>query len=249
MSRNFELLRQAGKEQDLLRTSAEIAASTPRNNGRLDLESLTREEVMKLVQQVFLVPSRGEGPRTVLFSGVGHGDGCSWACARAGEALASQGGRSVCLVDANLRSPSLHEYFGVNNLNGLTEATFEDGPLQDFVQKLIPDNLCLVPSGSRASDLHTMLASDRLRSRITELRTKFDHVLIDAPPLGLYADAILLGQLTDGVILVVGANSTRRETARKAKESLEAAQVRLLGAVLNRRTFAIPEALYRKVLG
>jgi len=80
-----------------------------------------------------------------------------------------------------------------------------------------------------------------------ELRAEFDYVLVDAPPVNLYADAILLGQLADGVVLVVQANSTRRETARKVKETLQAAKVNLLGTVLDKRTFPIPEPFYRRL--
>ena len=87
----------------------------------------------------------------------------------------------------------------------------------------------------------------RLRARITELRGEFDQVLIDTPPIHSYGDAILLSQLTDGVVLVVGSNSTRREPTRIAKESFDAAKIPILGAVLNKRTFPIPEALYRKL--
>jgi Mrp family chromosome partitioning ATPase len=87
----------------------------------------------------------------------------------------------------------------------------------------------------------------RLRARVSELRHEFDHLLIDTPPLGAYTDALLVGQLTDGVILVVGSNLTRREPTRIAKENLEAARVPVLGAVLNRRTFPIPEAFYQRL--
>ena len=80
-----------------------------------------------------------------------------------------------------------------------------------------------------------------------ELVGKFDRVLINAPPASLYADAALLGKLVDGVILVLKSSSTRREAARKVKESFDAASVRLMGAVLNERTFPIPERLYRKL--
>jgi Mrp family chromosome partitioning ATPase len=71
--------------------------------------------------------------------------------------------------------------------------------------------------------------------------------LLDAPPVNLYADATLLGRLAEGVVLVLQANSTRREAARKAKESLESAKVRLWGAVLNKRTFPVPEFVYRNI--
>src|SRR5207247_10608677 len=89
--------------------------------------------------------------------------------------------------------------------------------------------------------------SERLRTRAVELCAVFEHVLSDAPPIHQYADPVLLGQMADGLILGVEANATRPETARKAKESLQAANVRLLGAVLNKRTFPIPEALYHKL--
>jgi Mrp family chromosome partitioning ATPase len=79
------------------------------------------------------------------------------------------------------------------------------------------------------------------------MRAAFEFVLIDAPPASLYADAPLLGQLADGVVLVVEAHSTRREPALAAKASLEAANARVLAAVLNKRTFAIPEIIYRNL--
>ncbi len=246
MSRNFELLRQAEKEQEVFRTSSSPTAPTNSRHPGLNLEAFAREEEIKLVQRLFLAP-RPDAPQAVLFSGIEHGDGCSWICARASETLAAQAQGSVCLVDANLRSPSLHQYFGVENSCGLTDAVLESGPIRNFAQQLTTRSLWLVPCGSRKADLPALLTSDRLQSRIKELRAEFDHVLIDAPPVNLYADAILLGQLADGVILVLESNSTRREAARRAKETLEAAKVRLLGVVLNKRTFPIPEALYRKL--
>jgi Mrp family chromosome partitioning ATPase len=72
-------------------------------------------------------------------------------------------------------------------------------------------------------------------------------MLIDAPGISVCGDAQLLGQIADAAILVIEANSTRRLTARKAKESLDAAGVRLLGTVLNNRIFPIPEGIYRKL--
>ena len=80
-----------------------------------------------------------------------------------------------------------------------------------------------------------------------KLKEEFGFILIDAPPVSSGADAVLLGQMTDGVILVVEANSTRREMARTAKETFEGANVKVLGAILNNRTFPIPEALYRNL--
>jgi receptor protein-tyrosine kinase len=86
-----------------------------------------------------------------------------------------------------------------------------------------------------------------LKTRLAELRSQFDYALIDAPPLARYADAITLGQLADGFVLVLEANSTRREAAIRLAENLRAAQIRILGAVLNKRTFPIPKSLYDRL--
>ena len=72
-------------------------------------------------------------------------------------------------------------------------------------------------------------------------------MLVDAPPLNQYADGSILGQIADGVVLVLEANSTRRESALKAIEALRGAQADVLGAVLNKRTFPIPESVYRRL--
>jgi Mrp family chromosome partitioning ATPase len=245
MSRNFELLRRAGKEGLLLGRSD---GDTPANNNghrQLDLGGQAQEEVIKLVQRVFVFPN-SHAPRAVVFSSV-QGNGSSEICFRAGEVLAAQGSGSVCLVDANLRAPSLHQLLGVGRFPGLADATVKPGPIKDFAVRITGGNLWVVPPGSPAAEAQRLFSSDQLRSRMGELRAEFEYVLIDAPPVSSYADAVLLGQMADGVVLVVEANSTRRETARMAKESFENAKVKLLGAILNNRTFPIPEALYRKL--
>jgi len=207
---------------------------------------LSREEETKLVQRLFLLPGTAS-PHTVVFLGVEQGNGCSWVCARAAETLAAQRVGSVCVVDANMRSPSLHQYFGILNGKGLAEAVFQRGSLRKYTKQLPAENLWLLTSGSLISDPHALLSSDGLRSRIEELRATFDYVLIDAPPVNSYTDATLLGRFADGVVLVVEADATRREAAQKAKESLEDAGLRLLAAVLNKRTFPIPETIYQKL--
>ena len=208
--------------------------------------AFNREEEIKLVQRVFLLSGKN-APRAVVFAGVEHGDGCSWICARASETLASQVTGTVCVVDANLRSPSLHQYFGLNNNRGLTEAVLHSSPLQKYAQQLPAGNLWALTSGSLPSDPQAFLTSENLRSRIIELRGAFDFVLIDTPPVGPYADASVVSQMADGVVLVVAANFTRREAALRAKEIVEAVNSRVLAAVLNKRTLPIPEGIYRKL--
>jgi capsular exopolysaccharide synthesis family protein len=245
MSRNFELLQQAERDRELFVVSGTRPAPTNGKRGHVDLEAFTREERIKLVQRVFLLPG-ADAPRVVVFCGVEAGDGASWICAHVGETLASQVNGAVCVVDANLRNPSIHRYFRTENLSGLTDAIARSRPARDLARQMPGGRLWILASGSRSFDPGAVLTSKRFRSYLNELRAEFDFVVIDAPAVNLYADAVLLGKLADGTVLVVQANSTRREAARKAKESLESAKVKLIGVVLNKRTFPIPEALYRR---
>lgn len=85
------------------------------------------------------------------------------------------------------------------------------------------------------------------RERLGELRTEFDYMVVHAPAAGVYSGTCLLGQASDGLVLIIEAGYTRRSTAQKTKERLHAANVKILGAVLNGRTFPIPESIYRRL--
>jgi succinoglycan biosynthesis transport protein ExoP len=201
--------------------------------------------VQRLVQRLFLMPDPEAVPQVVLFAFVGAGNGGSRLCARVAERRAAEGRGSVCVVDTNLHFPVLHQFFGMSGKKGLTEALCARGAVRSFVEPVAGSNLWVMSCGSAVAEVGAHLSPERLRACTSELRAEFDCVLIDAPPTSFLEDLVVLGRVSDGVVLVVEANATRRETARKAKESLEAANVRLLGAVLTERTFPLPEALYR----
>jgi Mrp family chromosome partitioning ATPase len=123
----------------------------------------------------------------------------------------------------------------------------EDGPVRTFVRPLHIANAWLLSCGSLGPGSLDLLNSRHMKARFDELRAQFDYLLIDAPSLSRYADATALGRFTDGLVLVLEANSTRKETALNVMENLRAAQIPVLGAVLNKRTFPIPESLYRRL--
>jgi succinoglycan biosynthesis transport protein ExoP len=190
------------------------------------------QEATKLVYKLF---SAAGDPAlsSVLFCGIDQAHNSSAICVRTGEILAAQMQKSVCVVDANLRSPSIHNYFGLKNQHGFSDAILQQGPLRGFAQQLPSGNLWVMTAGAVQPQGLVFSSGEQLRSRMLELRSLFDYVLIDAAPAGLFLDAIILGQLVDGAILVIEPNSTKRETAFQAKGALEAAKVRILGAVLN----------------
>jgi Mrp family chromosome partitioning ATPase len=228
-----------------------VSGVAPREVGhlspRLDKAALARDEATKLMERLFLFEGKHLPARAVIFSSVDSREGSGGICVRTGEALAARVSGRICLVDANLYAPSLHRLFGIENGCGLHEMALEKGPIEGWTRLVCGENLWLVTAGGPAKDSHALLASAGIRQRLSELRSAFDYVLIEAPAVTVNGTASLLGPLADGVVLIVEANATRREVARRAKESLERANVPLLGAVLNNRTFPIPDIIYRNI--
>jgi Mrp family chromosome partitioning ATPase len=246
MSKNIEVLLRAKEATELLGSKTISHENSEVWRSPVCVDRTKHAEAAELVQRVFLL-SAHEAPRVVVFCGVGHVDGGSLICARAAENLANQIGSSVCVVEGDFHSPSLHQYLGVDNTRGLADALLESGPIQDFIRPLPKGNLFVLPGGSRSREIQGLWKSDRLQFRIAELRREFSYVLVYGPEMNQYVDGMLLGRIADGVILILESMVTRRESARTAAEQLAAANVKILGAVLNNHPLSIPETLYRKL--
>jgi Mrp family chromosome partitioning ATPase len=254
MSRNFELLQKVEKEREanLQRElqvqrsfpSVEDAVNSTQTLHHLEMDDFSRVEITKMVERLFLIP---ESCKAVVFSAVEHGDGCSWIAARTATQLAARVIGSVCLVDANFHAPSLDNVFGVDNVRGLRDALSKPGAVRGFAQRVSPANLWLLPAGAPSLPGERSIESESVGMRIGELRRDFDFVLIDTPPLSLCADAISLAHSADGIAVVVGANSTRRDMSKQAVSDLGKSKVRLIGTVFNKRTSAIPAVIHRRL--
>lgn len=243
MSKHFELMQQLERERSA--GDERFSTQTPEARSRSAAAEgqWASDEALRLVQQVFLLQAQ-EPPRVVVFAGIDHGNGCSQMAASVAETLARNSSKSVCLVEGNFRSPALPSMFRTTNHHGLTDSLLRPGPIQSFAKEIEPDKLWLLSSGTLAADSASLLASAHLGERFKELRAAFDFVIVDAPPLTKYSDAIVLGQQADGLIVVLEANATRREAASVAIANVRSANVPILAAVLNKRTFPIPQKLY-----
>lgn len=254
MSKNFELMQEALRVQRAPTSSQAPAkvmfleAERDRNASRTlsSFDAVAQQECFKVVQRLFLVQPPNQF-HAIVFAGIDRGDGCSRICVEVSRILAANTSASICLLDANFRSPSLHEFLGVPNSEGLSDSLAEEGDIRTFAKQLEPSNLWLLSAGTMDSDSPSLLNSDRLKLRLQELRHSFEYVIIDSPALNLYTDALALGGIAEGLVVVLQADSTRRESALKGLQTLREARVNVLGAVLNRRTFPIPSFVYRRL--
>jgi Mrp family chromosome partitioning ATPase len=249
MSRNYEVLRRLGQEVRVLDSPFADAPIFPDSAGSVKqignhkarVEHELRPAIESLIQQLFFT-DRTPGVSAVSICTIERHSERTGICARTADMLALRSG-SVCIADLDLRAPSVHSYFGLNNHKGIADSLASGKPISDFGQQLAGGNLTVFSSGEAGVDLHS--SAEALKACIHELRVHFDYVLIESPPLSDFLESTLVGRLVDGIVIALEANATRRETALRWKDQLERAQVTVLGTVLNNRTFPIPQAIYK----
>ena len=169
----------------------------------------------------------------LLVTSVAPVEGKSLTLANLAVAMA-QGDKRTILVDTDLRRPTLHTLFGLNNDKGLTSLFIDaKGPIEPAFKDVKVPNLQVLTSGPLPPNPAEVLGSQRMLDVIAALKQRADIVLFDAPPVIAVTDAAVLGTRVDGMVLVVDAGQTRREHAKRAKEQLETLNIRIVGAVLN----------------
>jgi succinoglycan biosynthesis transport protein ExoP len=149
-------------------------------------------------------------------------------------------GRRVVLVDMDLRRPGLSKFFNLENKLGVgdiildSERPLNAGSIEEFAQETSVANLFLLSAGTLAGDkLPLMLYNTRLTQLLERLGRDFDFVLVDTAPVGLFADARVLGRLSDGVILVLRADQTTKDSALETRRRMEDDGTPLVGMILN----------------
>ncbi len=145
----------------------------------------------------------------------------------------AQSGKQVCLVDADLRRPTLHTLFNVPQEPGVT--TLLVNAKEDVGIPLAPTGvpgLSLLPSGALPPNPADILGSNKMAALLDSLKSMVDVVVFQSPPVTVAVDAAVLAAQTDGLLLVVRTGHTRRDRVEQAKELLERFRVRLLGAVM-----------------
>jgi capsular exopolysaccharide synthesis family protein len=189
------------------------------------------------------VPLNGENSLQSRILGVASMDameGKTTVLTNLGVAAAERNLR-VLLIDADVRRPRLHEIFNIANNRGLTDllqrpdcANFVDrSPVEGLAQPTHIANLWVLPSGRSHRDAARLLYSANLAALLRRFRRDFDLVLIDTSPLNLYADARILGRISDGLVIVVRSNTKTAEELRVTYQKLSQDRIPMLGMVLN----------------
>ena len=174
------------------------------------------------------------------------GEGKTVTCAQLGRSLASTGRQKVLLVDVDIRKADLTHGMGDCRSPGLTEYLLGGVPLQQILRATKVPNLSLITSGIEVNSPADLLAGDKFKSFLKEIRTMYDMILLDTPPVLPVADTPTIRELTDGFLFVYRAGFTPYTMLRQAMEEL--GEKNVLGAVLNGVEVA-SDSYYRKYYG
>jgi len=156
----------------------------------------------------------------------------------------AQTGKSVLVIDADLRNPTQHKLFGLDNRQGLSVALVQDQDYRDYVKETAVPGVKVLTGGPIPPNPAELVGSKRMKRLIDEASEQFDLVLIDTPPIIAVTDAAIIAQEVDGVILVLASGEVNKEYAQRAKEQLDKVGAKILGAVLNKVDLKTSEYYY-----
>ena len=198
-----------------------------------------------LADQVYLL-LKDRRLKSILLTAALSKEGVTTIIANLGKNLATTKRHKVLVIDANLRNPSLHIALKAPNDIGLSDIL--EGKLN--FEKAIKDlgaGLTLLCAGKTDLNPITLLESHKMEELMKYVRDRYDAILVDCADLRDYRDAQVLAKDVDGVIVTVNEGKTRRQVVQAEIVPLVKLKTPLLGAILNRRTFPIPENIYKRV--
>jgi len=191
-------------------------------------------EAFQSLRTSILFSSGNREKRVLLFSSAGPQEGKSGTVEHVAKALVSAGD-SVVVVDCDLRRPTQHRHLGVSREPGVTNYLLDgkDGEFEPFLQKTSTPNLSVLACGPVPPNPPELVGSAKFKSLLGHLKSRFDWVIVDSPPVASLADSVVLASLCDMMIMVIKHNENDRDLIRRCVKRLRDIDADMIGAVLN----------------
>jgi succinoglycan biosynthesis transport protein ExoP len=170
--------------------------------------------------------------KRILVTSSGPQEGKSTTAINLGITMA-QSGSKVLIVDTDMRRPRIHKAFGVPNDVGVSSLVVGEGKFEDAIKSTEIAGLFVLPCGPIPPNPAELLHTKAFDELLTQLGGRFDRIILDSPPVGAVADALVLATQVDGVVVVLKAGKTNRDLAQRTVRALRDVQARIFGAVLN----------------
>ncbi len=186
--------------------------------------------------------------KTFLITSAVNGEGKTITSVNLSLAMAHDlNNKSILLIDADMRKGKVSKYLGIHSSPGLSEILKgEAEPDITFVSPSV-DNLTIIPAGKVPRNPAELLGSKKMSALLASLKTRFDYIFVDSPPVVPLTDPCLLGAMVDGVIMVIQAGRTQRDVVKQAEHRLQQAHAKTIGCIMTNVEYHLPHYLYRYV--
>jgi capsular exopolysaccharide synthesis family protein len=171
--------------------------------------------------------------RVLVVTSAGPGEGKTTTLANLAAALAYNGSK-VLALDADLRRPTLHQHFGLQKTPGLSDLIVGKSAASQTIQSTRIDGLQLLPCGYIPPNPAELLGSPMMKQVLEAVRSHYDWVLLDSPPILAMADAAVLCPLVEGVVMLVAAETPTKPAVARAIDQVQGVGGKVLGVVLNK---------------
>jgi len=211
-----------------------------------DPKSLVSEQYKSLVTNLLSL-NKGKPPHTIAITSSAPGEGKSVTALNLAITLSHAIHKpKVLLIDADMRKGKMVKYLGIEGQQkGLSEYLSSNAQLEDIIFHIDIDHLSFISCGQVPSHPADLLASARMNELLRELRSQFEYIFIDTPPVIAVTDAVVIGSNVDGVLMVIRAGETQRGIVARASELLNQAHAKIIGHVLTGIEYFVPDYIYR----
>ena len=190
-------------------------------------------EAYRVIRTGIQFAQAGKELQTIALTSCTPNEGKSTTIANLAVVL-TQAGKSVLLIDCDMRNPTVHKNFNLSNKIGLSNCISMGTALSDAVQKTSIEGLYALTGGVIPPNPSELLGSERMKNLLQRAKEQYDYVLIDTPPVMPVTDALIVSRFVDGMILVIASAEVKVEMARDVKNQLVNAGANILGVVLNK---------------
>lgn len=189
-------------------------------------------EAFRMLRTALLLGREGSNLKVIAFTSPLPGDGKSSVTSNLAVSIA-QSGKSVLLIDADLRRPMLSKVFGIDGSRGLCDAIADGADYADLIVPSETDNLWIMPAGTIPENPSELLGQPGFEQLLETLRSKYDLIMIDCPPVIPVTDPCIIAPLTDGVLVVVRLATDSQPAVLRTRDQLEQTGATMLGVIPN----------------
>lgn len=183
-------------------------------------------------------------PRIIAITSSLHQEGKTTTVVNLAVVMAQDLNKKILLCDCDLRKPMVHKIMGIDSKRGITDIFLHDVDVDSVLYTSKVDNLTILPCGRKPANPSELLGSHKMKELLNKLRSKFDYILIDAPPILAITDAGVLASQVDGIIFAIQAWRTQREAVLRSQLLLTSVHAKILGFVLTNVEHFVPRYLY-----